>query len=73
MNRERCDVVAATVLGKGDRGASRAAPAAVVLQPYAANVPGELIRTTNGKWITLWGGRGSNPRPTDYESAALTD
>ena len=20
-----------------------------------------------------WGGRGSNPRPTDYESAALTD
>lgn len=21
----------------------------------------------------LWGQRGSNPRPTDYESAALTD
>ncbi len=22
---------------------------------------------------TLWGGRGSNPRPKDYESSALTD
>ncbi len=25
------------------------------------------------KQAMTWGGRGSNPRPTDYESAALTD
>jgi hypothetical protein len=27
-------------------------------------------RLTGNSW---WGGRGSNPRPTDYESAALTN
>ena len=48
---------------KVTRGASRAAPAAVVLQPYAAKVPGELIRTTNGKWITKPPSRCPNGHP----------
>ncbi len=26
-----------------------------------------------GACVVLWGGEGSNHRPTDYESAALTD
>jgi hypothetical protein len=49
---------------KVTRGANRrAAPAAVVLQPYAAKVPGELIRTTNGKWITKPPSRCRNGHP----------
>jgi hypothetical protein len=40
--------------------------------------PDNLSKTTTTdsiyalNWNLWWGGRGSNPRPTDYESAALT-
>ena len=37
--------------------------------------PGVLLpkARTSTEISRAWGGRGSNPRPTDYESAALTD
>ena len=38
-----------------------------------ASPEGETSSINRGHTGLMWGGRGSNPRPTDYESAALTN
>jgi hypothetical protein len=35
--------------------------------------PKQLSDVSRSRTKPLWGGRGSNPRPTDYESAAPTN
>ena len=66
---------AAGTTGRPDSEAGRTRRFRKVSQPHIAPLLASLTRvcTERDAHNGRWGGRGSNPRLADYESAALTD